>query len=93
MFRDREEALEALEKQLLEEDTEEEEVLEETLEEDEARAPAIYDFDAEEAAEEEDLPEELYDTRRKTGLSLWLLILAFLILAIAVLLAKKEGLI
>lgn len=92
MFRDREKALEELERQLLED--EEEETEEEVEEELPPRKP--FDFDAyntdDTDTDLEDYSEAVYNPRRKTGCGFWLLLLAALVLFFAYYIAKKEGL-
>lgn len=98
MFRDREKALEELEKQLLEEEDEEEEY-EDEYEEEEEQIPSPrkpFDFDAYNTdisdTDLEEYSEEVYAPRRKTGCAFWLLFFAAALLAVAYFLAKKEGL-
>ena len=101
MFNDREKALQELEQQLLEEEEECEEAQDEEWDEEEeeesVRTPRVpFDFDAYNTdvsdTDLEDYSEEVYSCKRKTGCSVWLLLLAALILAIAYFLAKREGL-
>lgn len=92
MFRDREEALQALQQQLLAE--EEPEEAEADAQETPTRRP--FDFDAYNTDKTdmdlEDYAEEVYAPKQKTGCAFWLLFFAVVILAIAYFLAKKEGL-
>lgn len=94
MFRDRQKALEELEKQLLEE---EEEEAEEYDDEEESKPPRKpFDFDAyntdDADTDLEEYSEEVYAPRRKTGCAFWLLFFAAILLAAAYFFAKKEGL-
>lgn len=97
MFRDREKALEELEKQLLEgeEETAQEECAQDE-EEEELPLRRPFDFDAyntdDTDTDLEDYSQEVYNPRRKTGCAFWLLLLAAAVLAVAWFLAKREGL-
>lgn len=101
MFRDREKALQELQKQLLED--EEEEEIEETEEETDDLPREVYDeytpdlraYNSDKADTDlEDYSDAVYDPpRRKTGCLLWFVLLtAAVLLAISWYLAKQGGL-
>ena len=94
MFRDRQAALEALEKQLLSE--EEDEETEEFEQEEEIPPRRPFDFDTYNTDDSDvDMAryaDQVYRPRKKNGCAFWLLLLAAAVLAAAYFLAKREGL-
>lgn len=102
MFRDREKALEQLQKQLLEEDEEETAPAKESPEKDDLPQQVYADYTADVRVYNSDITDtdlddysrEIYDEpQRKTGCVLWFILLtAGVLLALSYFLAKQGGL-
>ena len=95
MFRDRDKALDALQKQLLQEEDDRQSEENAEYEEDSQEAPDVDAYNTDTADTDlEEYSEAVYTPRRSGGGALWFVLLtAAVLLTLALLLAIKEGLI
>ena len=94
MFRDRDKALEALEEALLQDDEEEEETSEAAADTQPADLPDVDIYNTDRTDTDlENFSEAVYAPPRRSGCVLWFVLLtAAVLLLLACLLAKREGL-